>query len=142
MKHNSVNIRAEWPRLLAIVLFAAGISSTHSLVPKHAPRQELISIAIDLAMFATIPIVYRIWPVPGKKPLPMTIWVLFFTVLAIIMVTARYHFAQPWFERHPRVEEALTRLASASGGFLVPTLGILILIATLFFRAGSPDDKS
>jgi hypothetical protein len=133
--------KIEWLRALAIVVAGAGIACTQSLVPIGAPGEKLILIAISLAAYATIPVVFRMWPIPGKKEISATRWGAYLALLAAGLVVINFHLTRPWFERHPRIEhidEIVSHFIYAMGGWLVPLLAVSIGIAVTLFKRLKP----
>jgi hypothetical protein len=138
-------ITSEFLRTLTILALCFAISYTQFFVHKNTRGEKFILIAISLLCFATIPLVCRIWTIPGKKELSMKRWALFFIVLVVGLVTINFHLATQWFESHPRLDEELGRLNSAGDGWflrvVIILIGLVIILIRLFRRERKSSDN-
>src|ERR1700676_1504413 len=113
--------KVEVLRAIVILIVMLGISTTRFLVHKDTPGERLILIAINVATFATIPIIFRIWPIPGKKEISLKRWGAFLVIAAVGQAVIIFPLTRPWLERHPRVDhmdEVVSHFNYVMGGWL------------------------
>ena len=134
----TTNKKLEWLRVLAILVFVAVISPAQLLVHKDVPGEKFILIAISLVTYATIPIVFKFWPIPGEKEISAKRWGAFFVILAAGLIVINFHLARPWLNRHQRVDEIVSNLSLALGGWLIPGFVASIAIIVFLFKRLHP----
>jgi hypothetical protein len=112
-----------------ILLMVAGmiiLGAQHSLSSVLGAR-SFASVVTTVAAFAMIPILRKVWPIAGERPITgktSVIWSAFLGVLALglIIIEAPPAILLSWFHAHP----VFALLDSAAGGWLLP--GALLLV--------------
>jgi len=108
---------AKWVRAGAILLFAFGILNIP--YPKHddtAPK-AILRVVIGVFAFAVIPIVMKLWPIPGETQVSLRRWSF---ILGMIFVgDTVIRFRDDFFPQYPSAGEWVVTALFLFGGISV-----------------------
>ena len=125
---------SKWLRFMFILVVGVAISSIQLLVREDVRGKRFILLAISLAVFSSIPVVYKLWTIRGESEISNRRWVIFLVLMAVLLSARRFGLIQLAYDRYPWIAETTRYLSSAAGGWLLPSFGALVVIVLFLVR--------
>ncbi len=125
--------RASWLKYL-IIPIVVGVIAAYVLPPPtwaDSPARVVVRVAIIVAAFAIIPVVYRIWPPSGQRLVSTRRFVADFALFAVVLLALGFFGPKliSWL-----YQAGFGRLFEAWGGWLLPLVFLAVFLAFMLLR--------
>jgi uncharacterized membrane protein YbaN (DUF454 family) len=126
----------KYPIIAVVALVAVLLTPRFTTAPTWG--HSFMVIAITVAVFAIMFIVHRLWRAPGEERLPKWRFVAFFLFLILVLLALQRPWPRlsSWLSRHPGFDDLVARLVDAGGGWLLPSVLLVLFIAVMWKKRG------
>jgi len=109
-----------WTRFVAMLLIGFGILQVPFPTLKHTLVNTIVEIGVGVVAVAAIPLVAKLWPIPGEQPISMKMWTFILTMMLVGGVTIKMQ--DNWFPDYPSIGKWLV-----AGMFVVAGMSVVFL---------------
>jgi len=136
--------KTDWLRtaLFLSVAIAGAFVLTFPFAARDTPGHILTRVAIMIAVFGLLPILYKVWPPSEGPSFPTRRFLIALSFVAVGLFASDYCLPSlwSWLSLHPSLRGAVGHILEAGGGWLLPLL-IFIVFAIVAWMMRRPQNR-